>query len=186
MRLPANPVRDKFTVKMHTDMSFNRHSPISRFGYGYCLELPKYSPKTALPAYGYGVVEKEINRCSVTGELWGVIHSIQDTGITENLEILCDNNGTVAIINYLSRGNVKPNHFTVNPVLKEAINAFADLMNPTITACDVDGHNGNPYNHAANMLARLARRGHERNDPEWYIVQREANMKSSFLRMNVA
>lgn len=186
MQIPPIPERDKFTLRMHSDMSFNPDAKQPYIGYGFCLELPEYSAKHAIPAYGYGIVEKDTNSCSVTGELWGVIRSMQDTGIFENLEIVCDNNSTVAIINYLSSGQAKPNHFTVNRILREAMDVFVEMTNPTITANEITGHNGNPYNHAANMLARLARRGHENNDPDWYIVKREANMRSSFVRMNVA
>lgn len=191
--LPLLPCedRDKFTVRIHSDASFNNQASLglgSRknvIGYGYCVELAPYAPKTSLPAYGYGSVIKNVNNCSATAELIGIVGALRETGLRENVEIICDNRDAVNIANHIFKGE-KASWFQTNYVLRGVLQDLEEFAGAGITARWVRGHNGDIYNHAVNMLARLARKTVENGNEPWRAVRKENNMINAFRQMSEA
>lgn len=191
--LPILPCedRDKFTVRIHSDASFNNQASLglgSRknvIGYGYCVELAPYAPKTSLPAYGYGSVIQNVNNCSATAELIGIVGALRETGLRDNVEIICDNRDAVNIANHIFKGE-KASRFQTNYVLRGVLKDLEEFAGAGITARWVRGHNGDIYNHAVNMLARLARKTVEDGNEMWRAVRKENNMINAFRQMSEA
>ena len=191
--LPILPCedRDKFTVRIHSDASFNNQASLglgSRknvIGYGYCVELAPYAPKTSLPAYGYGSVIQNVNNCSATAELIGIVGALRETGLRDNVEIICDNRDAVNIANHIFKGE-KASWFQTNYVLRGVLQDLEEVAGAGITARWVRGHNGDIYNHAVNMLARLARKTVEKGNEPWRAVRKETNMINAFRQMSEA
>lgn len=191
--LPQLPFedRDKFTVRIHCDASFNNQASLglgSRkniIGFGYCVELAPYAPKSAIPAYGYGAVTKDVNNCSATAELIGIVGALKETGLRDNIEIICDNRDAVNIANHIFKGE-KASRFQTNYVLRGVLEELQEFAGQGITARWVRGHNGDMYNHAVNMLARLARKTVEDGNEMWYAIRKETNMLNSFRQMSEA
>lgn len=181
--------RNEFAVRVHCDASFNSQyyrgfgSAKRLVGFGYCIELAPYAPADTIPAYGYDVVEQYVNKCSMTAELIGVVGMLRATGLRDNVEIICDNSAAVNILNHIFQGeNVEK--FETNVILRNVLREVAEFADCDMSARWVRGHDGNMYNHASNMLARLARRTAERGYPMSEAAYKETNMLTTFKRMN--
>lgn len=180
--------RGEYTVRVHSDASFNNQGHLSEagkdylIGYGYCVELAPYAPQSTIPAYGYGTVDMEIYDCSTSAELLGVIASLKETGLDENVEIVCDNKDAVTIANLVFTGTTLAD-FEVNEVMSGIITELEAYAHRGLTARWVRGHDGDLYNHAVNSLARMARKTVKRATSPLKIAIRESNMISTFHRM---
>lgn len=179
--------RDAFTVTLHSDASMKSNSRQSHtflpvIGYGYCVELPSFSSNEMEPAYGNGAVVQDVNNSSAIAELIGILHALRETGLNENVEIVCDNTNAVDIANHVFSG-VPAKKFETNrqmTVVLRELEEFADLG---ITARWVRGHAGNKYNHAVNMLARSARRQFEQDRAARYNIRQNRQMLNTFKQM---
>lgn len=181
--------RNEFAVRVHSDASFNNQAFLglgsSRHfvGFGYCVELAPYADADAVPAYGYDAREQNVNNCSLTAELIGVLGMLHATGLRDNVEIVCDNRDAVNILNHLFSGEPAKN-FQTNVVLRNVLRELEEFAGYDISARWVRGHNGDMYNHAANMLARLARKTAEQGRPMQDATHKETNMLATFKRMS--
>lgn len=183
--------RDEFTVRIHSDASFDNQGEVNRrkerhiIGYGYCIELSPFAPKNAMPAYGLGTFVKNVNYCSATAELLGILHALRETGLERDLEILCDNQDAINVMNHVFLG-YKASDFQVNPGLRAVIKEIEFYRDRNITARWVRGHAGNLYNHAVDELARIARKTREKATQEHYVARRIARTMVNFSEMHHA
>ena len=181
--------RNEFAVRVHSDASFNNQafrglgSSRHFVGYGYCVELAPYAAGEAVPAYGYDAVEQNVNNCSLTAELIGVLGMLRATGLRDNVEIVCDNRDAVNVLNHMFAGEPVKN-FQTNVVLRNVLRELEEFADCDMSARWVRGHNGDMYNHAVNMLARLARKTAEQGRPMQDATYKETNMLATFKRMS--
>lgn len=175
--------RDSFVTRLYSDASFDTQSKDTTkhniIGYGYCVQLLDYMSPNAIPAYGYGVVRQNINSCSTTAELLGIIYSMRDTGLSSNVEIVCDNIDAVNIINHLSQGYER-RFFHGSHIMLDALDEINDIVDESITARWVKGHSQDDYNNTVNMLARLARKTNGAEIGARSLLMRESNATASF------
>lgn len=183
--------RDEFTVRLHSDVSFDNQGETKRrkerhiIGYGYCIELSPFAPVGALPAYGLGTFVRNVNYCSATAELMGILHALRETELDRDLEILCDNRDAINILSHVFIGH-RASEFQVTHGLREVIRQFEPYKDRNITARWVRGHAGNLYNHAVDELARIARKTREKATQEHYIARRIARTMVNFQDMHGA
>ena len=172
-------------IRVHSDASYNASREEGHqggfVGMAFCIELADDAAEDATPVYAFATDTNSINYSSTAAELRGIVFALSRLKM-HNIEILCDNTDAVNVSNYIFNGG-KATDFDVNDDLMREIVKLERFKNRNIIARWERGHSANPYNHAVNRLARLARRVKERDRNEVYVEFKVREMKREFVKM---
>lgn len=172
-------------VRVHSDASYNAHREEGHqggfVGFAFCIELADDASDDTIPVFAFATDTNSINYSSTVAELRGIVFAISRLKM-HNIEIICDNIDAVNVSNYIFHGG-KASDFDVNDDLMREIVKLERFRSRNIVARWERGHSANPYNHAVNMLARLARRVKEQERDQVYIDFKVREMKREFVKM---
>jgi ribonuclease HI len=172
-------------VRVHSDASYNANREEGHqggfVGMAFCVELANDAADDTIPFYAYATDTNPINYSSTVAELRGIVFALSRLKM-HNIEIICDNTDAVNVSNYIFSGG-KASDFDVNEDLMREIVKLERFKRRNIVARWERGHGANPYNHAVNRLARLARRVKERDRDDVYVGYKIREMKREFVKM---
>jgi ribonuclease HI len=172
-------------IRVHSDASYNANREEGHqggyVGMAFCIELADDAADDVTPVYAYATDSRPINYSSTVAELRGIVFALSRLKM-HNIEIICDNTDAVNVSNYIFHGG-KASDFDVNDELMREIVNLERFKHRNIVARWERGHGANPYNHAVNRLARLARRMKERDRNQVYAEYKIREMKREFIKM---
>lgn len=142
----------------------NPKQETATIGSGYCVKFSgptSHIGKPAIPAHGFMGDKWAYGRDMATIELMGVVFALQETGLTENLEIICDSCNSIRVLNLVLQHGAKAKDFSCNLQLRDVIRQLEVYSDQGITARWVRGHAKDPHNKFADRLATLGRKIYE-------------------------